>query len=97
MIAAAGGDGHTVGADARVPPVRRGGTLVHPDRRAHADRVAHARLDGVVGQRWQSEPVHAVMKRTVGDTLRLRKRSLQRCEPISNGLVANIHRYLRLD
>ncbi|WP_322814599.1 hypothetical protein, partial [Chloroflexus sp.] len=53
--------------------------------------------DGVVGQRWQSATVHAVMKRTVGDTLRSRNRSLQRRELISKGLVSTIHRYLPLD
>ncbi|MGQ9483031.1 MAG: hypothetical protein ACUVSZ_16875 [Chloroflexus sp.] len=70
---------------------------MHLEHRTRTDLVAHARRDGVVGQRWQSETVHAVIKRTVGDTLRSRTRSLQRRVPISNGLVYNIHRYVRLD
>ncbi|MGQ9834192.1 MAG: hypothetical protein ACUVRJ_10440, partial [Candidatus Villigracilaceae bacterium] len=73
------------------PPVRRGGKLVHPERRARADLVAHARLDGVVGQRWQSATVHSVITRTVGDTLRSRTRSLQRREPISKGVVVTTY------
>ena len=97
MLAAAGCDGHAVRADALVPPVRRGGHLVHPERSARADRVAHARLDGLFGQRWQRETVPAVITRTVGDTRRARTHSWQRREPISKGLVYTIHRYLRLD
>lgn len=92
MIADAGFDGQAVRADDLVPPVRRGGHLVHPERRARADLVAHARLDGLFGQRWKSETVHSVIKRKFGDTLRSRKRSLQRREPIIKGLVYNIHR-----
>ncbi|MGQ9527693.1 MAG: hypothetical protein ACUVUA_07980 [Chloroflexus sp.] len=97
MIADAGVDGQTVRADDLVPPVRWGGHLVHPERRARADLVAHARRDGLFGQLWQRETVHAVITRTVGDTLRSCQRSLQRREPISNGVISIIHRYLRLD
>ena len=92
MIADAGFDGQTVRADDLVPPVRRGGNLLHPERRARADLVAPARRDGLVGQRWKSETVHSVIKRKFGDTLRSRKHSLQRREPISKGLVYNVHR-----
>ncbi|WP_445844096.1 hypothetical protein [Chloroflexus sp.] len=80
-----------------MPAVRRGDQPVHTERSAQADRVAHARRDGLVEQRWQRETVHAVITHTVGDTLRSRQRSLPRREPISNGLVSTIHRYLRLD
>jgi len=38
------------------------------------------------------ETVTSAIKRKFGDTLRSRKRSLQRREPIVNGLVYNIHR-----
>ncbi|MGQ9483371.1 MAG: hypothetical protein ACUVSZ_18660 [Chloroflexus sp.] len=88
MLAAAGVDGPTVRTADLGPPVRRGGQPVHPERSARADRVAHARRNILVRQRWQRETVHAVIKRTFGDTLRSRQRSLQRREPISNGVVS---------
>ena len=49
MMADAGFDGQTVRADDLVPPVRRGGHLVHPERSAQADLVAQARRDGLFG------------------------------------------------
>ena len=92
MMADAGFDGQTVKEDDLVPPVRRGGHLLHPERKARADLVSQARLDGLFGQRWKTETVNSVIKRKFGDTLRSRKRSLQRRETIVKGLVYNIHR-----
>lgn len=92
MMADSGFDGQTVQDDDLIPPVRRGGNLLHPDRRARAELVSQARLDGLFGQRWKTETVNSVIKRKFGDTIRSRKRSLQRREPIIKGLVYNIHR-----
>ncbi|MGQ9876874.1 MAG: hypothetical protein ACUVSL_16660 [Chloroflexus sp.] len=88
MMTAAGVDSPTVRKADLGPPVRRGGHLVHPERSVQADLVAHTRRDGLVEQRWQSATVHAVIKRTVGNPIRSRQRSLQRLEPISNGAVS---------
>ncbi len=92
MLADSGFDGQTVRDDDLIPPVRRGGNLLNPERRARADLVSQARLDGLFGQRWKTETVNSVIKRKFGDTIRSRKRSLQRREPIVKGLVYNIHR-----
>jgi hypothetical protein len=92
MMADSGFDGQAVQEDELVPPVRRGGNLLNPERRARADLVSQARLDGLFGQRWKTETVNSVIKRKFGDTIRSRKRSLQRREPIIKGLVYNIHR-----
>ena len=72
--------------------MRRGGNLLNPERKARADLVSQAWLDGLFGQRWKTETVNSVIKRKFGDTIRSRKRSLQRREPIIKGLVYNIHR-----
>jgi hypothetical protein len=92
MMADSGFDGQTVQDDDLIPPVRRGGNLLNPERKARADLVSQARLDGLFGQRWKTETVNSVIKRKFGDTIRSRKRSLQRPEPIIKGLVYNIHR-----
>ena len=92
MIADAGFDGQAVREDDLVPPVRRGGHLLHPERRARAALVSPARLEGLFGQRWKTETVNSVIKRKFGDIIRSRKRSLQRRETIVKGLVYNIHR-----
>ncbi len=81
MMADAGFDGQTVRDDDLIPPIRRGGTLLNPERKARADLVSQARLDGLFGQRWKTETVNSVIKRKFGDTIRSRKRSLQRREP----------------
>jgi hypothetical protein len=49
-------------------------------------------LDGLFGQRWQSETVHAVIKRLFGDVIRSRSWQLQRREPMLKALVYNLHR-----
>lgn len=92
MMADSGFDGQSVRDGDLVPPVRRGGNLLNPERKARADLVSQARLDGLFGQRWMTETVNSVIKRKFGDTIRSRKRSLQRREPIIKGLVYNIHR-----
>ena len=58
-----GFDGNTVQPGDLIPPIRRGGNLSAPDRRARADMVAAARLDGLYGQRWKCETVNSVIKR----------------------------------
>ena len=45
------------------PVRRRHGKLLHPNRKARADLVATARLDGLFGQRWKAETVNSVIKR----------------------------------
>jgi hypothetical protein len=74
-----------------VPPIRRGGNLVDPERKARADLVSQARLEGLFGQRWKSETVHSVMKRLFGDVIRSRSWRLQRREPMLKALVYNLH------
>lgn len=91
MLADSGFDGKAVHAGDLIPPVRRSGNLLDPVRKARAELVDQARLDGLFGQRWQSETVMSVIKRKFGDTIRSRKRSLQNREPIVKGLVYNIH------
>jgi hypothetical protein len=66
--------------------------LVDPDRKARADLVATARLDGLFGQRWKTETVNSVIKRKFGETICSRKAQLQNREPIIKVLVYNIHR-----
>jgi len=92
MLADAGFDGQAVKDTDLIPPIRRGGNLVDPERKARADLVAAARLDGLFGQRWKSETVISVIKRKFGDTIRSRLTSLQNREPAIKGLIYDIHR-----
>lgn len=92
LLADSGFDGRTVGPQDLIPPVRRGGNLLAPERRARSELVSAARLDGLYGQRWKTETVNSVIKRKFGQAIRSRKRSLQNREPIIKGLVYNIHR-----
>lgn len=92
MLADAGFDAKNLSPLDVIPPVRRHGKLVDPERKARADMVAAARLDGLFGQRWKTETVNSVIKRKFGDTIRSRKSQLQNREPIIKGLVYNIHR-----
>jgi IS5 family transposase len=75
-----------------IPPIRRNGRLVAPERQARADLIAQARLDGLYGQRWKAETVHSVIKRLFGDTIRSRSLALQVREPIMKALIYNLHR-----
>jgi len=92
MLADAGFDTKNLSWLDIVPPIQRHGKLVDPQRKARAEWVDAARLDGLFGQRWKSETVHSVIKRKFGDTIRSRKTQLQNREPIIKGLVYNIHR-----
>jgi hypothetical protein len=95
LVADMGFDGRGIEDGDLIPPVRRHGTLVAPARRARADLVAAARLDGVYGQRWKCETVHSVIKRKTGDAIRSRLPRNQRLEPVLKGLVYNLHRLAR--
>lgn len=75
-----------------IPPQRRFGHLKAPARRARADLVSQARLDGLYGQRWKCETVHSVIKRKFGDTIRSRLPRLQAREPILKAVIYNLHR-----
>jgi hypothetical protein len=92
MLADAGFDAQELHPLDIIPPIRRGGKLIAPERKARADLVAAARLDGLYGQRWKTETVNSVIKRKFGDTIRSRSTRLQLREPIIKALVYNIHR-----
>ncbi len=92
MLADAGFDAQELHPLDIIPPIRRGGKLIDPERKARADLVAAARLDGLYGQRWKTETVNSVIKRKFGDTIRSRSTRLQLHEPIIKALVYNIHR-----
>ena len=91
LVADAGFDGKHVQEGDVIPPIRRHGQLVAPDRRARADLVSQERLDGAYGQRWKCETVNSVIKRKFGDAVRSRKRSWQQREPIVRALVYNLY------
>lgn len=91
MLADSGFDGQHVNDLDIIPPIRKHGKLVDPTRKARADLVSQARLDGLYGQRWKTETVISVIKRKFGHTIRSRRKSLQSREPIIKGLVYNIH------
>jgi len=91
LLADKGFDGHSAQPTDLIPPIRRSGNLLDPVRRARADLVAAARLDGLFGQRWKTETVNSVIKRKFGDTIRSRTVRLQYREPIVKGLIYNIH------
>lgn len=92
LLADAGFDGTALSPLDLIPPIRRHGKLVAPQRKARADLVSAARLDGLYGQRWKAETVDSVIKRTFGDRIRSRSVRLQRREICIKGLVYNIHR-----
>ena len=92
MLADAGFDAQGLHPLDIIPPIRRGGKLIDPERKARADLVSTARLDGLFGQRWKTETVNSVIKRKFGDTIRSRSKRLQLREPIIKALVYNIHR-----
>lgn len=91
LLAEAGFDAQGVSRLDLVPPIRRHGKLVDPRRKARADLVAAARLDGLYGLRGRVETVNSVIKRKFGDTIRSRCKRLQHREPMVKGLVYNIH------
>lgn len=87
-----GCDGRCVREGDLIPPMRRNRNLVAPERRARRDLIDAARLDGLYGQRWKCETVHAVIKRLFGDHIASRSRRLQWREPYWKGLAYNLHR-----
>lgn len=92
LLADAGFDSPKLTDRDLAPPIRRGGKLVDPDRKARADLVSQARLEGLFGQRWKCETVHSVIKRLFGDVIRSRSWQLQRREPMLKALIYNLHR-----
>ena len=91
LVADAGFDGRQVREGDLIPPVRRHGALRASERRARADLVAQARLDGLYGQRWKCETVHSVLKRQCGDTIRSRSTRRQFREIVVKALIYNLH------
>lgn len=91
-LADSGFDSATIGPRDIVPPIRRGGSLKAPQRKARADLVSQARLDGLFGQRWKNETVNSVIKRKFGDAIRSIKPACQNREGRVKSVVYNAHR-----
>lgn len=94
-LADSGFDSKTVGSRDIIPPIRRGGSLKSlkaPERKARAELVSHARLDGLFGQRWKNETVNSVIKRKFGDAVRSIKPACQNREGRVKSVVYNAHR-----
>ena len=92
FLADAGFDCKAVTERDLIPPIRRGGRLVAPERKARADLIAQARLDGLFGQRWKTETVHSVIKRKFGGDICSRLKHRQNREPLIKAVVYNLHR-----
>ena len=92
FLADAGFDGKHVETSDLIPPMRRNGKVLAPARKARADLVSQARLDGLYGQRWMCETVHSVIKRKCGDTIRSRDPERQKCESLVKAVVYDLHR-----
>lgn len=92
MLADAGFDAKALSSLDMIPPIRRHGKLLDQDRKARAELVASARLEGLFGQRCKTETVNSVNKCKFGNTIRSRKTQLKNREPIIKALVYNIHR-----
>lgn len=92
FLAEAGFDAHDVDERDLIPPIRRGNHLRAPARRARAELLAQARLDGLFGQRWKVETVNSVTKRLFGEAVRSRTRRLKLREPMLKAVVYNLHR-----
>jgi len=91
MLAEAGFDAKKLSSLDIIPPLRRHAKLLHPERKARADLVSAARLDGRFGQPWKTQTVNSVIKRKFGDTIPSRKIQLHRRQPIIKALVYNMH------
>lgn len=91
VLADRGYDGKGVIATDLVPPIRRNGKIKDPKRRAKADQVSQARLDGLYGQRWKAETANSVIKRKFGSAVRSRIRRLQLHEARVRAIVYNLH------
>ena len=86
-----GFDGPTARPYDLIPPRQGQHPVRRPDRRQRLEFVRQARLEGIYGQRWQSETVMSVIKRKSGDTLRSLSRRLQRREIAWKALIYNLH------
>lgn len=86
-----GFDGPTARPYDLIPPRQGQHPVRRPDRRQRLEFVRQARLEGIYGQRWQSETVMSVMKRKSGDTLRSLSHRLQRREIAWKALAYNLH------
>jgi hypothetical protein len=91
-LADSGFDSAKIGPRDIIPPIRRGGDLKAAQRKARAELVSQARLDGLFGQRWKDETVHSVIKRKFGDAVRSVKRACQNRESRVKGFIYNAHR-----
>jgi len=72
-----GCDGKKVKPGDLIPQMRRHDTITDPDPLVRRDLLDAARLDGIYGQRWQSETVNSVIKRRFGEHIGSRSRRLQ--------------------
>jgi hypothetical protein len=88
-LADSGFDSAKIGPRDIIPPIRRGGDLKATQRKARAELVSQARLDGLFGQRWKDETVHSVIKRKFGDAVRSVKRA---CQNRESRVIYNAHR-----
>lgn len=91
LLGDSGFDGQATKPYDLIPPQRRGRAIKAPERKARADLIAAAQLDGLYGQRWKVETVNSVIKRKFGDTIRSRSRRLQFREPLFKALIYNFH------
>ncbi len=92
FLADAGFDCKAVTDRDLIPPIRRARRLVAPERKARADLVSQARLDGLYGQRWKCETVHSVIKRKFGEHIRSKLKDRQDREPLIKAVIYNLHR-----
>ena len=91
LLGDAGFDGQATQEGDLIPVQRRGHDLKAAARRARAELVDAARLDGLYGQRWKVETIISVLKRKFGEGIRARSRPLQFREPLVKALVYNLH------
>ncbi len=91
VLADAGFDGRQIQIGDIIPPVRRHGKLVDPNRIDRANLIAQARLDGLYGQCWKCETINSVIKRKFGDTVRSRTTRYHFREVFVKGLIYNLH------
>jgi Transposase DDE domain len=67
LLGDAGFDGQATQEGDLIPVQRRGHDLKAAERRARAELVDAARLDGLYGQRWKVETIISVLKRKFGE------------------------------
>lgn len=93
MLADSGFDGKAVQGYGLIPLHRCAGKIVDLNRKAMADLVSQARLEGVFGQCWMTEMDNSVIKPKFGGHIRSSLPVHQNREPILKGLIYNIHPY----